>query len=224
MRNRKYASALVRQFADNVEETRYIEFIASDNTRDSYKTVLPIDKWDLDRFNKNGVIGYQHNLYFSTNPDMVIGTGKAFIDGNQLIVGVTFEPADLNPIAEKLFRKILHGTIKAVSVGFDPIGGGHWGEGDEYYGKPNETYYYDGMELLEVSIVHIPANKNAVKRAVEHLLEEEDDENKPDNSENEKPKDPELEQIIEKKFDIELNEIENDLVITEALASQQFDN
>jgi hypothetical protein len=217
MSNRKYASAAVRKIADNVEDTRYIEFVASDSSRDSYKTVLPLEKWDLDRFNKNGVIGYQHNLYYSTNPDMVIGTGKAFVDGNQLIVGVTFEPAELNPIAEKLFRKILHGTIKAVSVGFDPIGGGHWGEGDEYYGKPNETYYYDGMELLEVSIVHIPANKNAVKRALEDLLSEDDPENEPEVRiipENTPP--DTLQRDIE--------QVEKDLTITEALASQQFDN
>ena len=44
----------------DVEETRTLEFVASDNTRDSYGTVLPVDKWDLDRFNKNGRITYQH--------------------------------------------------------------------------------------------------------------------------------------------------------------------
>ncbi len=172
--NRKFAQAQLRKVSDDVEKTRYIEFVASDNSKDSYRTVLPVDKWDLNRFNKNGVIGYQHNLYYSTNPDMVIGTGRAFVEGNQLIVGITFEPAELNPVAEKLFRKILHGTIKAVSVGFDPIGEGSWGQGEEAYGKSNETYYYAGMDLLEVSVVHIPANQNAVKRAIENMLDEED--------------------------------------------------
>lgn len=171
---RKFAQASIRKVSDDVEETRYIEFVASDNSRDSYKTVLPVDKWDLDRFNKNGVIGYQHALYYSTNPDMVIGSGRAFVEDEQLIIGVTFEPAVLNPIAEKLFRKVLHGTIKAVSVGFDPVGEGAWGVGDEAAGKENQTYYFGGQELLEVSIVHIPANKNAVKRAMEVLLDDED--------------------------------------------------
>jgi len=174
---RDFTQAQVRKLSDDVEKTRYVEFVASDNSKDSYKTVLPVDKWDLNRFNKNGVIGYQHALYYSTNPDMVIGTGRAFVEDNQLIVGVTFEPADLNPIAEKLFRKVIHGTIKAVSVGFDPLGEGAWGQGDEAYGKPNSTYYYAGQELLEVSIVHIPANKNAVKRALELILEDEDKQN-----------------------------------------------
>lgn len=165
---RKYTQASVRKISEDVETTRYIEFIASDNSRDSYKTVLPVNKWALDRYAANPVIGYQHMLYSSTNPDMVIGSGKAFIEGDLLIIGITFEPFELNPLADKIFRKILHGTIRAVSVGFDPIGVGSWGQGDEAYGKPNQTYYYAGQELIEVSVVHIPANKNAIIRMLEN--------------------------------------------------------
>ena len=47
----------VRRLAGNVEETRTIEFVASDNTRDAHGTVVPVDKWDLTRFNSNGIIG-----------------------------------------------------------------------------------------------------------------------------------------------------------------------
>ena len=35
------------------------------------------------------------------DPDRVIGTGQARIEDNQLIVSMTFEPAELNPLAEK---------------------------------------------------------------------------------------------------------------------------
>lgn len=215
--NRKFAQASIRKVSEDVEKTRYIEFVASDNSRDSYKTVLPVDKWDLDRFNKNGVIGYQHALYYSTNPDMVIGSGKAFIDGNELIIGITFEPGDLNPIAEKLFRKVLHGTIKAVSVGFDPKGEGSWGVGDEAAGKENQTYYFAGQELLEVSIVHIPANKNAVKRAAEMLL---------DSDENETPIPPSSESRNEDnaKLNLDIENVERSIAITEAEQTQFFDS
>lgn len=215
--NRKFAQASIRKVSEDVEKTRYIEFVASDNSRDSYKTVLPVDKWDLDRFNKNGVIGYQHALYYSTNPDMVIGSGKAFVDGNELIIGITFEPGDLNPIAEKLFRKVLHGTIKAVSVGFDPKGEGSWGVGDEAAGKENQTYYFAGQELLEVSIVHIPANKNAVKRAAEMLL---------DSDENETPIPPSSESRNEDnaKLNLDIENVERSIAITEAEQTQFFDS
>lgn len=158
----------VRKIAEDVEETRTIEFIASDNSRDSHGTVVPVDKWDLTRFNSNGIIGYQHNVYGdmcgNEDPDRVIGTGQARIEDNQLIVAMTFEPSDLNPLAEKIFRKILHGTLKAVSVGFVPTQKGHWGEGKEASDGENPTYYYAGQELLEVSVVNIPSNKNALKR------------------------------------------------------------
>jgi hypothetical protein len=49
-------------------------------------------------------------------------------------------------------------------VGFIPIKG-HWsdkeGEGPR---EKNETYYYDQMQLLEISVVNIPANGNANKK------------------------------------------------------------
>ena len=44
------------------EEGRRLTFVASDGTRDSEGTVLNIDGWNLDRFNKNGIIGYQHKV------------------------------------------------------------------------------------------------------------------------------------------------------------------
>lgn len=87
---KKNLTGYTRKFAKDVEETRTIEFVASDNTRDSHKTVVPVDKWDLSRFNSNGIIGYQHNVYGdmcgNDDPDRVIGTGEARIEDNLLIV------------------------------------------------------------------------------------------------------------------------------------------
>lgn len=158
----------VRALGADAEETRTVEFVASDNSRDSHRTVVPVGKWDLRRFNANGIVGYQHNVYGdlcgNEDPDRVIGTGEARVEGEQLIVRITFEPADLNPLAEKIFRKVMHGTLKAVSVGFLPTKEGHWGEGEEARGGRNETYYFDGQELLEVSVVNIPSNANALRR------------------------------------------------------------
>lgn len=146
---------------------RKVTFVASDSTRDSAGTVLNQDGWDLDRFNKNGVIGYQHKVYGSyegtENPDNVIGKGRAYVEGGRLMVDVDFEPKEINELAEKVYQKILFGSLKAVSVGFLPVGGGHWGEGEESRKGANPTWYYNGQELLEVSVVNIPANPNAVR-------------------------------------------------------------
>lgn len=141
---------------------RKMTFVASDATRDSYGTVLMPDGWMLERFNKNPVIGYQHGIHYSSDPDSVIGKGRAYIDDDRLMVDVEFEPEGMNDKADKIWKKLEFGTLNAVSVGFIPIEG-RWGVGEEAPGKSNETYYYTKMDLLEVSVVNVPANPNALK-------------------------------------------------------------
>ena len=96
--------------------------------------------------------------------DFVIGKGRAYVEDKQLLVDITFEPASINELAEKVYQKVLFGSINSVSVGFIPIKG-HWsdkeGEGPR---EKNETYFYDQMQLLEISVVNIPANGNANKK------------------------------------------------------------
>lgn len=160
--------------------SRKLTFVASDSSRDSAGTVLNQDGWDLRRFNSNGIIGYQHKVYGgwddTENPDNIIGKGHAYIeekDGKKrLMVDIEFEPSEINPLAEKIYQKLLFGSLKAVSVGFLPIGKGAFGKGDEAIGEKNETYYYAGQELLEVSVVNIPANPNALKKGLEMAQEE----------------------------------------------------
>ncbi len=152
------------------EESRTVEFVASDNSVDSYGTVIPVDKWDLTRYQNNGIVGYMHDVYGaswtkSADPDDVIGKGVAFIEDEKLIVRITFEPADLNPRADKIFRKLQFGSLHAVSVGFRATKKGHMG--DEERGEDPKVYYYAGQELLEVSVVNIPSNANALKRSIE---------------------------------------------------------
>ena len=172
---------LTRTFTPEIRKAegdeRKVTFVASDSTRDSAGTVLNQDGWDLDRFNKNGVIGYQHKVYGSwadtDNPDNVIGKGRAYVEGGKLMVDVDFEPKEINELAEKVYQKILFGSLKAVSVGFLPVGDGHWGEGEESRKGATPTWYYDGQELLEVSVVNIPANPNAVRVKGQDSSEEE---------------------------------------------------
>lgn len=151
-------------------EERKMTFVASTSARDSSGTVLNQEGWDLTRFNNNGIIGYQHNVYDSTDPNNIIGKGFAYIeekDGRkQLLVDVEFEPKGMNPIADAVYEKLMFGTIKAVSVGFMPLGKGSFGKGEEAAGGKHETYYFSGQELLEVSVVNIPANPEALKRMV----------------------------------------------------------
>ena len=169
----------VRAFSAEIrkksEESRTVTFVASDGSRDSAHTVLNPDGWDLTRFNSNPIIGYNHNIYGSWSAedvDFVIGKGKAYVEDRKLMVDITFEPKEINELAEKVFQKILFGSINAVSVGFLPVGKGAWGKGDEGPGEANETYYYAGQQLHEISVVNIPANGNATKKGEDPNEEE----------------------------------------------------
>ena len=166
------------------EKTRSVEFVASDESVDSYGTIIPVKNWVLDRFNGNGIIGYQHNLYWSSDPDNVIGKGTAWVEDGKLMVRIEFEPKEINELAEKIYQKVLFGSINGVSVGFREL---EPGEAKEIDGQV--VYVFGRCELLEISVVNIPANANALKRYYEDQLKQlrnadempgnDDDENKP---------------------------------------------
>ena len=167
----KYTSGELRALRPDVQESRTVEFVISSNTKDRHGSVLPVDKWSLDRFNANGIVGYQHNVYGgdlcnAPDPDDVIGIGRAWVEGDLLIGSVQFETADINPKADKIFRKVINGTLKATSVGFAPTAPTIYGTGDQARGAENETEYYQGQELLEFSIVNIPSNPDALRRSL----------------------------------------------------------
>lgn len=175
---KNFVTGHIKELAPNVQETRTVEFIISTSAKDRHKTIVNMDGWQLDNFNRNPVVGYQHNVYGDNwctppNPDDVLGIGKAWteeMDGRKVLMGsVQFETADINPLAEKVFRKVLNGTLRATSVGFMEIGKGEWKKVvDEKGVEVDRTYYFKGQELLEFSIVNIPANAEAVKRSLNH--------------------------------------------------------
>ena len=153
---------------DDSSENRTVQFIISTNDRDRHNTVLNMENWDLTNYNLNGIVGYNHEVYSSTNPDLIIGKGRAWVEGEgddkKLIGEVEFETEEINPLAEKLYKKVKNGTLSSTSVGFVPIEiNGKIGE------QRNGTFFYYGQELLEFSIVNIPSNPNAVKRSAEEL-------------------------------------------------------
>lgn len=175
-----YVGSQIRINEDS-KESRKVQFVISDTSKDRHGTVLNMKSWDLEHFNKNGIVGYQHDVYGGgmckgPDPDSVIGKGRAWLEGEVLMGEVEFEPEDINPLAEKIFKKVLHGTLKATSVGFRAIGGGRMvndktGEEQRLEEAPYRvpkgyTFYFDGQELLEYSIVNIPSNPNALKKSL----------------------------------------------------------
>ena len=151
----KHEFGEVRSFdRRTAEQTRTIPFVFSTSDRDRHGTILNQDGWKLDNFNRNGIALYCHDAGDS-DPDRIIGSAKAWTENGRLLGTITFEPESVNPLAEKIFQKCLLKTLKAVSVGFLEIGKGQYRDG---------TYYYEGQELLEISVVSIPSNAQALAR------------------------------------------------------------
>jgi HK97 family phage prohead protease len=159
--------AVIRALTDKNKENRQAEFVISTETEDSYGTVFKISGWDLKRYENNPVVFYAHKSY-SDNPDMLIGTSEVRIEENQLIAVVTFESAEDNPVAEKVWRKVQNGTLRMASIGANPKKG-HWG--DEKLGENRDTIYFDEQELLEWSIVPLGSNPEALKREAQTIEE-----------------------------------------------------
>lgn len=160
-------SAYVRNTSAEMLENRQVEFVISSEAVDSYGTVFKMDGWDLTRYQKNPIVCYQHRSH-SNDPDDLIGTSEVFRDGDLLIGRVTFEDADTNPKAEKVFKKIKAGTLKMASVGAI-IGEADFG--DETRGEDPNILYFTKQELFEWSIVSVGANPDAHKRNAQTIDE-----------------------------------------------------
>lgn len=159
--------AVIRALSEENIKNRQAEFVISTESVDSYDTVFKIDGWDLQRYANNPIVAYGHRTW-SDNPDMIIGTSTVRVEGKELIGVVTFEDESVNPMAEKVWRKVQAGTLRMASVGANPIEY-RWGVAAD--GENPGVLYFTRTELYEWSIVPIGSNPDALKRSVETIEE-----------------------------------------------------
>jgi HK97 family phage prohead protease len=151
---RKHFPVTVERGVVNPETgMRQFTFIASTEAVDREGDVIYADGWDLESFAKNPVILYGHD-YRSFPIGRAVGTE---VVGGQLKVAVEFTPADVNPAGYQAYKLVDAGFLNAVSVGFRPL---KYIWNDEHNG-----YDFQGQELLEISVVPVPANQEALLAA-----------------------------------------------------------
>ena len=139
---------------------RQYEFTASTADMDRDGEVIDVAGWDLKNFKKNPVIMFAHD--YRTLP---IGKAtKIGVRDGKLVDVVEFPPEGTYEFADIVQRLVDAGYLKTQSVGFIPK---KWEDGDfedEKSNKPRRTY--TKQELLEISIVPVPSNPNALMNAV----------------------------------------------------------
>jgi HK97 family phage prohead protease len=122
--------------------------------------------WDLSAYERNPIVLLNHNAN-----SLPIGKGAVSVKDGQLMIEVEFDKDD--EMAQRVERKARNGFLNAVSVGFNPI------EAVERAKLPKDhpAYterggnYFSKSELLEVSIVTIPANSEATTLSAKNITQ-----------------------------------------------------
>jgi HK97 family phage prohead protease/HK97 family phage major capsid protein len=127
-----------------------MEFVLSDETPDRMDDVILSDGWDLKHFKKNPIALFAHRS------DFPIGKWSNLrIEDKQLRGHLELAPVGTSHRIDEIIRLVDAGVLKAVSVGFRPT------EYEEREGT-DWGYTYVKSELVECSLVTVPANPNAL--------------------------------------------------------------
>lgn len=131
------------------------EYILSDETVDRYGDVIQASGWDLRHFGKGG----NPIALFNHDSDEVIGTWENVrVEGKRLLGRLKLAEEGTSATVDKVRRLVKQGILKAVSVGFRPMEYVPLDEkADPFWGP----FRYLKQELLECSVVSVPANPNA---------------------------------------------------------------
>jgi HK97 family phage prohead protease len=134
------------------EEARTATFVFSSSSADRMGDIIDQKTWQLDRYRKNPQFLFGHK-----SRDLPIGrTVELDIKGGKLVGTVKFATAEEYPFADTCWKLVKGGFLNAVSVGFIP----HKYESYEDNGQFGYKFY--DCELLECSLVPIPANQDAL--------------------------------------------------------------
>ena len=135
-----------------------VTVIASAPTEDRMDDIVEAP-WRLDRFKANPVIQWAHRYDI---PPVGRATSVTVEDG-LLLATIEFDESDTNPLGQTVASQMRRGFLNAVSVGFAPgeaIDRRTFPEDDPRHGERGMVFR--GSELLEISVVPIPANPEAL--------------------------------------------------------------
>jgi HK97 family phage prohead protease len=136
----------------HAQKVEGMEFVMSDETPDRMDDIIMADGWELDNFKKNPIALFGHRS------DFPIGKWSNLrVENKQLRGQLELAPAGTSERIDEIRRLIEAGILRAVSVGFHPkesVALDHK--------NPFSGYKFTKQELIETSLVSVPANPNAL--------------------------------------------------------------
>jgi HK97 family phage major capsid protein/HK97 family phage prohead protease len=129
------------------------EFVMSDESVDRMGDVIEQDGWELENFRRNPIALFGHSAGFP------IGTWRdVAVEGGRLKGRLDLMPAVSDRLRE-IQAAVAAGVLRAVSVGFRPI------DMEPLEGSKDGGLRFTKSELVECSLVSVPANPNALSIA-----------------------------------------------------------
>ena len=133
-----------------------LSFVLSTDEVDRHGDVISADGWNLESYRNNPVFLWAHDY---ARP--VIGRAlQTWSDSRRLMAQVEFAPT---PFAQEVALLYAAGYQRGVSVGFKPLS--YEERRHEKTGAVIGIRFLE-QELLEASAVPVPANRNALRRAL----------------------------------------------------------
>tara|TARA_Y100000310_G_scaffold336739_1_gene422127 strand:- start:35220 stop:36476 length:1257 start_codon:yes stop_codon:yes gene_type:complete len=153
-------------------DARTISYLVSDETPDRMGDIIRVKGWDLANYKRNPVILWAHDG--QTRPP--IGKAKNVrrrYGPARLTAEVEFAPPEAHEFADTIYRLASRGFVRATSVGFLPV------ETEDIDEKKRDALgigpygqVFSASELMEISVVAVPANPSALQDGVKALTSE----------------------------------------------------
>lgn len=151
-----------------------VDYVASDESLDSYNEIIAARGWRFTRFEKNAPFVDSHDYY---SIDKLLGrVESARVEGRSLVERVRWaKDVEENGLARLGWKMTVGGFLKAVSVGFFPTkmarhGGEGFAEACAQVGlkiedSKNVRAIYLEQEQIELSACIVGANPNALAKS-----------------------------------------------------------
>ncbi len=138
------------EVVDETGSDRTVKFVITTDDVDRERDVIDPAGVDTSDFEKNPVVLFAHSHH-----DLPIGKAVHLSkQPGKIEATVEFATEEQNPQAERVFQLVRGGFLNATSIGFRPL---EWVFNEERRGVD-----FTAVELLEFSIVPVPANAHAL--------------------------------------------------------------